>query len=388
MMLENHDRRLKWRPNAIVGNGLYLFTQSFVMPDIGKADEEASPVMGIDQPPGLQALRITIDGANVDPERDRVRIPRCEERHRAAIYMGLLMSRFVWFHELAHCINGHVLFMRDQRLSGSLISAAAPLGLVKLKTLERTADDQRRLRHILETDADLTALEWLLRIHNGGAENIQGLLAYDDAQRFKMTIIGTYIMTWLFEEYQRFADQTDNLIRDEINGLQQRKLALEETLHDKREAPVYVHPNMALRYQQEVQRLLVSLNDPEHRDESAKLIRKLIDKIVLTPNGDGSALTVDLHGDLAGILRASAGKLAEDIGNSSGVRSATELNELQQIRLLAGPTGTEDSCEHTDRSRWLGRKDSNLRMAVPKTAALPLGYAPARGRSIAAEIAL
>lgn len=26
---------------------------------------------------------------------------------------------------------------------------------------------------------------------------------------------------------------------------------------------------------------------------------------------------------------------------------------------------------------WLGRKDSNLRMAVPKTAALPLGYAPA-----------
>ena len=26
--------------------------------------------------------------------------------------------------------------------------------------------------------------------------------------------------------------------------------------------------------------------------------------------------------------------------------------------------------------RWLGRQDSNLGMAVPKTAALPLGYAP------------
>ncbi len=25
---------------------------------------------------------------------------------------------------------------------------------------------------------------------------------------------------------------------------------------------------------------------------------------------------------------------------------------------------------------WLGRQDSNLRMAIPKTAALPLGYAP------------
>ena len=28
---------------------------------------------------------------------------------------------------------------------------------------------------------------------------------------------------------------------------------------------------------------------------------------------------------------------------------------------------------------WLGRQDSNLRMAVPKTAALPLGYAPTAG---------
>src|SRR5690606_18389691 len=28
---------------------------------------------------------------------------------------------------------------------------------------------------------------------------------------------------------------------------------------------------------------------------------------------------------------------------------------------------------------WLGRQDSNLGMAVPKTAALPLGYAPAGG---------
>ncbi len=31
------------------------------------------------------------------------------------------------------------------------------------------------------------------------------------------------------------------------------------------------------------------------------------------------------------------------------------------------------------RNRWLGWEDSNLRMAIPKTAALPLGYAPSRG---------
>src|ERR1041384_2532852 len=39
---------------------------------------------------------------------------------------------------------------------------------------------------------------------------------------------------------------------------------------------------------------------------------------------------------------------------------------------------THDSSLKTHHFRcWLGRKDSNLRMPVPKTGALPLGYAPA-----------
>ena len=36
---------------------------------------------------------------------------------------------------------------------------------------------------------------------------------------------------------------------------------------------------------------------------------------------------------------------------------------------------------------WLGRQDSNLGMAVPKTAALPLGYAPPRWRSSCTTVA-
>ena len=32
--------------------------------------------------------------------------------------------------------------------------------------------------------------------------------------------------------------------------------------------------------------------------------------------------------------------------------------------------------------KWLGREDSNLRMPVPKTGALPLGYAPVLGLQI------
>ena len=36
----------------------------------------------------------------------------------------------------------------------------------------------------------------------------------------------------------------------------------------------------------------------------------------------------------------------------------------------------EKELEMLLRSIWLGRQDSNLRMPVPKTGALPLGHAP------------
>lgn len=49
-----------------------------------------------------------------------------------------------------------------------------------------------------------------------------------------------------------------------------------------------------------------------------------------------------------------------------------------------GPGGSENSRRITGRLRikgvWLGRQDSNLGMAVPKTAALPLGDAPSAPR--------
>ena len=36
----------------------------------------------------------------------------------------------------------------------------------------------------------------------------------------------------------------------------------------------------------------------------------------------------------------------------------------------------EDEFEEQLRSIWLGRQDSNLRIPIPKTGALPLGHAP------------
>ena len=135
------------------------------------------------------------------------------------------------------------------------------------------------------------------------------------------------------------------LIRDEINGLQARKLQLQGSLETKSETPVYVHPNMAQNYHKQIQRLIVSLNEPEHRDESAQLVRKLIDKIVLTPNEDRRALTVDLYGDLAGILRMSSGRSMGERNQTRGNFNFVEVSEIQQVRVV---TSCSDCLEPSD----------------------------------------
>src|SRR5512132_3417614 len=61
---------------------------------------------------------------------------------------------------------------------------------------------------------------------------------------------------------------------------------------------------------------------------------------------------------------------------------------------LAGAAGFEPANagtknrSHQFREIWLGRQDSNLRMPVPKTGALPLGDAPAGVSHVAGEPAL
>jgi site-specific DNA recombinase len=90
---------------------------------------------------------------------------------------------------------------------------------------------------------------------------------------------------------------------------------------------------MAHRYQVWVKNLIDTLNEPEHRAESAALIRKLVDKIVLTPN-DANELAIDLYGDLAGILQVSVGKLPP-----GKKRAATEDHPAaaySQVKLVAG----------------------------------------------------
>ena len=63
---------------------------------------------------------------------------------------------------------------------------------------------------------------------------------------------------------------------------------------------VRLHPRIGDIYRQKVANLEEALNDENIRGEAAEVLRSLIDRIVLVPNGD--VLKVELHGDLATIL--------------------------------------------------------------------------------------
>ena len=96
-------------------------------------------------------------------------------------------------------------------------------------------------------------------------------------------------------------------VKDRMQVLADRKVELESLLAEAPDAAPLVHPIMARRYHEEVRNLLTSLNQPEHRAESATILRSLIDSVVLTPNSDHTELRIDLLGQLAGILQIASG---------------------------------------------------------------------------------
>jgi site-specific DNA recombinase len=97
-------------------------------------------------------------------------------------------------------------------------------------------------------------------------------------------------------------------VKDRIAALDARKTELQELIATTDEPPALLHPKMAEHYRSEVARLHEALTDKNHRHEAAQIIRSLVEKIVLHPAPEGSqaAMTIDLHGDLAGILSLSA----------------------------------------------------------------------------------
>ena len=113
------------------------------------------------------------------------------------------------------------------------------------------------------------------------------------------------------------------MLKDRAVFINDRLKELETLLTAQPEEKVIFHPNMSARYKQEVSGLMATLNTPELRAEASQHLRAMIDKVVLTPDIAGEELTIDLIGDLAGILSVAT--------SSESARVAAELSKLQQV---------------------------------------------------------
>ena len=114
-------------------------------------------------------------------------------------------------------------------------------------------------------------------------------------------------------------------LKDQIADKEARKAALEDKLAGGEPDPVRLHPDMAQRYRKQVSALVAALNEDGHRQEATEIIRGLIERITLMPADDGG-LTIDLEGDLAGILRLA----------SDSKKPAADAGGLSEMKVVAG----------------------------------------------------
>ncbi|MEO0636981.1 MAG: recombinase family protein [Pseudomonadota bacterium] len=143
------------------------------------------------------------------------------------------------------------------------------------------------------------------------------------------------------------------LIKDQAVRVHNRMTELKELLANSREEKVIFHPKMADRYQQEIERLIETLNEKEARPEARNILRSMIEKVVLTPSEDGERLVVDLVGDLAGILTIATAKDRRTIDHTlrdarpvTDDRDKTSAgsgdDEMPQVAMVAGADSRRD----------------------------------------------
>lgn len=95
-------------------------------------------------------------------------------------------------------------------------------------------------------------------------------------------------------------------MKDEMTGLEDRKIALERELEVADEPPPLLHTSMSKVYSRKINALYEALRSEEGRPAAADLLRTLIDRIILEPGDDRFGILI--KGDIAGILSFASAK--------------------------------------------------------------------------------
>lgn len=106
-----------------------------------------------------------------------------------------------------------------------------------------------------------------------------------------------------------------SMVKDDLTRVSARQEEVKALLDKQPATKPLLHPVMASRFQRSVMDLAGVLNQEDGRAEASEHLRGLVDKVVLTPKDGKDELTIDLYGDLAGILNMAAG--AKDMKNKT-----------------------------------------------------------------------
>ena len=85
-----------------------------------------------------------------------------------------------------------------------------------------------------------------------------------------------------------------------LDALEGRKAELERELGAAPPRPPILHPNLAVLYRRQVERLQEALSDLSIRDEAVKLLRGLVERVALSPAGRG--FEIEIVGDIAKMI--------------------------------------------------------------------------------------
>jgi site-specific DNA recombinase len=131
-------------------------------------------------------------------------------------------------------------------------------------------------------------------------------------------------MDWIATGEWRTNAPMDAYIRQQMTELLQRKSELDATIaaaeRAQRARPL-LHPGMGKLYREWVVEARDGLRDVERRSDAMTALRSMLERIVLTPEGD--TLAIRLEGDLASILATAVSK-----ENSEELR--------RQVKVVAG----------------------------------------------------
>ena len=103
-------------------------------------------------------------------------------------------------------------------------------------------------------------------------------------------------------------------LKAELESLEARQTELRKLIEAAPPSQPRFHPRLTDVYRQTVVELHAALNDPDARTEAAEILRSLIERLTVEPDGDG--YVIELVGDIVKMITLPGGSVSDPFASS------------------------------------------------------------------------